>query len=158
MIEPCAGAQGQRTASVQDLAWIAGHWIGEMDGTIIEERWAEPLGGSMMGMFRLVKDGKARFLEFMTIDPGESGPVLKLRHFHPGLIAWEEKDKPLNLLLVGLAGREAIFELDDKSRPTKIIFRAEPPKGAAASLTIVLEKETGGTRTSQDFRYRRDTR
>jgi hypothetical protein len=138
-------------AGAGDLAWIAGDWRGEMDGGAIEERWAPPLGDSMMGMFRLVNGGKTKFLEFMTIERDGPALVLRLRHFSPGLIAWEEKDKPFTFRLVSRTGQEATFELDDKSTPTRLIYR----RGSDGEMTVVLVKEQGGKQTTESFRFRR---
>lgn len=56
-----AQATDPRTATLRDVAFIAGNWRGEMEGGVAEEDWKAPLGDNMMGMFRYVKDGKATF-------------------------------------------------------------------------------------------------
>ena len=40
------------------IEWLAGYWQGEAFGGITEELWTPPLGGSMMGSFKLVVDGE----------------------------------------------------------------------------------------------------
>jgi hypothetical protein len=76
-------------ATLADLQFIAGHGVGELDGGVIEEVWSAPRGDSMMGMFAFTKEGRARFYEFLLIERTASGPVLRLKHFNPGLIGWE---------------------------------------------------------------------
>ena len=80
-------------ATLADLAFIAGQWRGEMQGGITEENWSLAAGDSMMGVFRFVKNGKAVFYEMLLIEATPNGPVLRLKHFHPGLRGWEEKDE-----------------------------------------------------------------
>jgi hypothetical protein len=96
--------------SLSDLAWMAGSWQAEGPGPVSEEVWLPPAGDNMIGMWRLVADGKARVYEFLTLTQEAEGPVLRLRHFDRALVGWEEKDKPLVLPLVRQGAREASFE------------------------------------------------
>src|SRR5262245_29835909 len=50
-------------ARASDLAWLSGRWLGAGLGGTTEEVWAPPVGDQMIGMFRLVKDGKIVFSE-----------------------------------------------------------------------------------------------
>ena len=78
-------------ATVHDLAWLAGRWRGAGLGGVCEEAWSAPSGGAMMGMFRLIKDGKVVFYEFLTFAEHEGSLLLKLKHFNPDLTGWDEK-------------------------------------------------------------------
>lgn len=78
-------------ANVADMAWFAGTWTGTGLGGVTEETWSAPADGAMMGMFRLVKDGKVVFYEFLTLVEEAGSLVLKLKHFNPDLTGWEEK-------------------------------------------------------------------
>ena len=98
------------TISIDDMAWIAGNWNGEMMGGQFEETWNAPLGGEMMGMFKLASDGKVSFYEIMTIVPEENSYVLRLKHFSPGLVGWEEKDKSVEFPLLTTSSDEIRFD------------------------------------------------
>ena len=74
---------------INDYSWLVGTWKGDGFGGISEEIWSEPHNGTMMGMYRHIKDGELIFYEFLLLD--ESG--LRLKHFHPDLKGWEEKDE-----------------------------------------------------------------
>lgn len=63
----------------------------------------------MVGMFRLVKDGKAIFYELMTILEENNSLVMKLKHFSPDLNGWEEKNASQNFPLVKVGSNEALF-------------------------------------------------
>jgi len=78
-------------ATLQDMSWFAGAWTGAGLGGTCEEAWSQPAAGAMMGMFRLVKDGKVVFYEFLTLVEHEGSLLLKLKHFNPDLTGWEEK-------------------------------------------------------------------
>jgi len=58
-----------------DLAWMAGHWGGEVDGTRTEEVWLAPAGGFLLGMNRSApKSGRGEF-EFLRIEERADGIV-----------------------------------------------------------------------------------
>lgn len=136
-----------RAATLADVAFIAGRWRGEMDGGATEEWWSPASGDNMLGMFRYVKDGKAVFYELMSIERTEEGPVLRLRHFGPGLVAWEEKDGATSWPLVELSPGRAVFELPDGRK--RLVFH----RGGPAALTVSLDELRNGAWTSQPFAY-----
>jgi len=96
-------------ATLADMAWLIGRWKGTGLGGVSEEIWAEPVGGVMMGMYRLVINGKPSFYEFMHLSEEQGSLVLKLKHFNPDLTAWEEKDRFVAFPLVKLGEKEALF-------------------------------------------------
>lgn len=79
-------------AAIEDAAWLAGRWTGTGLGGQLEEVWSAPAGGQMVGHFRLLRDGKPVFYEFMLLDVAEGGLRMKLKHFNPDHTAWEDKE------------------------------------------------------------------
>jgi len=106
------GAPGP-AAQVEDMAWLAGHWMGEALGGTAEEIWSAPRGDAMMGMFRLVKDGETVFYELMTILAEDGSLVLRLKHFNADLTGWEEKDDTVDFPLVAVV--DGAFRFDGLS-------------------------------------------
>ena len=100
----------ESAASIEDFAWIAGHWSGEAMGGSFEETWNPPMGGEMLGMFKMVNNEKVSFYEILTIVPKGDSFVLRLKHFSPGLVGWEEKDEAEEFPLVSVSEKEACFE------------------------------------------------
>ncbi|MFY9610679.1 MAG: DUF6265 family protein [Blastocatellia bacterium] len=135
-------------ASLADLAFIAGQWRGELQGGITEENWSSAAGDNMMGVFRYVKDGKAVFYEMLLIETTSSGPVLRLKHFNPGLKGWEEKDEVHSYPLVELGRNRAVFERPDKQ--SRLIFH----RTSEAEMSIWLEQTRNGKPSAQEFKYR----
>ncbi|HEX2445685.1 MAG TPA: DUF6265 family protein, partial [Vicinamibacterales bacterium] len=82
-------------AAIADMAWLAGRWVGEALGGASEEIWSEPRAGAMMGMYRLVRDGKPIFYELLTIVEENGTLMLRLKHFNADLTGWEEKLKTI---------------------------------------------------------------
>jgi Domain of unknown function (DUF6265) len=97
-------------ATLADMAWLAGRWVGTALGGEAEEVWSPPKAGSMMGMYRLVRDGKPVFYEFQTLAEEGGSLVLRLKHFNPDLTGWEEKQKTVDFRLVAVGERIVQFE------------------------------------------------
>ena len=70
----------------ENIAWMAGDWIGDGFGGISYEHWSPPIAGIMIGTYRHVSAEKNNFFEFFTIAQKEDGNfVMKLRHFNPNI-------------------------------------------------------------------------
>ena len=98
------------TATVADMAWLAGRWTGTGLGGWTEEIWSPPAAGTMMGVFRLVQKDKPVFYEFMTIRETDRGLAMQLKHFNPDMTAWEEKEKFVEFLYAGAEGKRVYFQ------------------------------------------------
>lgn len=97
-------------ARIEDMAWLAGHWVGEGLGGVSEEVWSTPRGGAMMGAYRLVKDDEPAFYEMLTIMEEGGSLVFRLKHFDADLTAWEEKEETVDFPLVALEETAVHFE------------------------------------------------
>jgi hypothetical protein len=80
-------------ATIEDAAWLAGRWVGEGFGGQMEESWAPPIGGQMVGHFRYWRDGQPQFYEFLMMDVVDGGVRMRVKHFNPDMIGWEDKDE-----------------------------------------------------------------
>jgi hypothetical protein len=96
-------------ATLEAMRWLVGHWKGTGLGGVSEEIWSEPAGGVMMGMYRLVVNGKPSFYEFIHLAEENESLVMKLKHFNADLTAWEEKERFVTFPLVKLGANEAYF-------------------------------------------------
>jgi Domain of unknown function (DUF6265) len=102
--------ENQPKARVADLAWLEGTWAGTGLGGTVEETWSHPLGDNILGMFRLVKDGKVVFCELFAVIEVNGTLVAKVKHFDGKLVGWEEKDAAVNFPLVRLTPTEVNFD------------------------------------------------
>ena len=103
-------AVGSPEATLEDIAWISGHWQGEAFGGITEEIWSAPMGNSMMGAFKLLAEDKVQFYELETITEIDNTILLQLKHFHGDLKGWEEKDETVDFQLVKVSPNKVYFE------------------------------------------------
>ncbi|MFN1835662.1 DUF6265 family protein [Balneola sp. MJW-20] len=101
---------GSPSATLDDIAWMEGHWKGEAFGGIIEEIWSPPAAGSMMCSFRLIIDGKVSFYEIVTITEENGSLMLRLKHFDDDLKGWEEKDESIDFPLVKVSPGKIYFD------------------------------------------------
>lgn len=120
-------------ANLNDLSFMSGTWTVKHEWGDMEEFWGPPMGNCMISSYRCVKDGKVLFYEFVVIEQGDQVPVLKLRHFNPGSIGWEEKDAPMEYPLISLSNKTAVFQSLDKS--VRLTYQL-----LAGKLEIVLEE------------------
>ena len=97
-------------ATLQDVAWVQGHWKGEAFGGTVEEIWTPPLGGSMMCAFKLVVNDEVRFYEIVTITEEQETLMLRLKHFHKDLKGWEEKDETVDFPLIKVTPDKMFFD------------------------------------------------
>jgi hypothetical protein len=97
-------------AKIADIGWLQGHWIGKALGGDTEEMWMPPQHGVMVGMYRLIKDGKPVFYELLTFSEEGGSLVLNLKHFEPNLTSWEEKAESRKFALVATAPGVLYFE------------------------------------------------
>jgi Domain of unknown function (DUF6265) len=132
---------------VQDLAFISGHWQGGVTGGIFDEEWSPPSADSMMGMFRYMENGAVKFYEFMVIEATATGPMLRLRHFDPGLVGWEDKNAALSLPVSSFTDKQVVFSNADNS--VRLTYRRSSPD----TLTVILEHNAGGHKGRQEFDY-----
>ena len=132
--------------SIEDMSWIAGRWTGEAMGGQFEETWNPPMGDEMMGMFKLVNDGKVVFYELMTIVPKNESYVLRLKHFGDGLVGWEEKDKSVEFPLESVTSKEIKFKGLKFNRLSKF----------AKDMIIEVETKKEAKTESLIFKCKRD--
>ncbi|WP_428236034.1 DUF6265 family protein [Gracilimonas sp.] len=126
---------------IEDFSWLVGSWTGDGFGGISHETWAEPVNGTMMGMYRHINaDGDLVFYEFLLLD--ETG--LRLKHFHPDLTGWEEKDDMLTF--------EMISYTTDKIELKGLTFE----KKSDTEMTISLKMKRSDGIHTEIFNMKRD--
>lgn len=130
-----ASAGQSSSPTIEDFVWMAGHWRGEGFGGQVEEVWSRPLGGTMMGTFRLVQDEEVAFYEIMVLERDAEGVVLKVKHFSREFEAWEEKADAVSFRLERLDGHAATFKGLTIARD-----------GDSLEIKIRMRKKDGSTR------------
>jgi hypothetical protein len=97
-----AAGEAAPEATLEDVDWLVGDWLGTAFGQTFEEVWNPPSAGSMVGLFKLIGNEGVEFYELMllTVDAGTLS--LKVKHFNPDFTGWEEKAGFVDFRLVKL--------------------------------------------------------
>ncbi len=121
---------GQDKVSIDQFSWLSGHWIGDGFGGVSEEVWSEPRGGSMVGLYRHLKDNGEtnNFYEILTIYEDEGSIKLRLKHVNPDMTGWEEKDDFVNFPFVSIEEGKAVFK--------GLIYELTGPNTMQITLTL----------------------
>ncbi len=100
-------------ASVDDLAWMAGHWRAADGANVSEEGWFGPAGGLMLGLGRTVEDGAAVSFEYMRIEDGADAPVF---------VAQPNGGAPVRFALADAGETFAVFENPQNDYPQRVRY------------------------------------
>jgi len=131
-------------ASIDSLAWLAGHWSGTgIGGHPAFETYSPPGGGTIVGHFaQLESDGSIAFSEYVHIDETNGSLVYRLKHFNRDLTGWETKDEVVSFPLIAIEGDAAYFD--------GLTIRREGETGLVTAVTI---KRKDGSMAELVFRY-----
>jgi hypothetical protein len=148
---PVSGEPVPGKPKLSDLGWMQGAWHGEGLGGQIEEHWTAPSGGTMVGAFRLVSDGKSGVIEYLMITEEPERIVYRFKHFRPDYGTWE-KEQPLEFTLISATPDEAIFhsEVPDQHSPRRLTYRLS----GGDSLLVVVEGSDAGGQITEGFEAR----
>ncbi len=130
-------------ATLRDTEFLAGYWKGTGFGGTVEEQWSLPLAGSMVGTFRLVKDGKNVFYEIMELAEIAGSLTLKVKHFTPEFIAWEEKDKFTTFHLVTIRNSVLYFNgltIEKTEKGIRLYLRMKKKDGSVSEEVLDYAK------------------
>jgi hypothetical protein len=104
---------GSKGGSFADIEFIQGHWKATSpEGRSIEAVWLKPEGDNILGFMRMMKGGKADLYEILAYEKSEQGLISLVKHFKPGLLGMEEKDKQDRYNFMEASKGRAIFEKD----------------------------------------------
>ena len=131
-------------ASVSDFAWLAGEWEGEGLGAPVTESWSRPQAGQMAGHFVLVGEDGVSFYELMQIVPDGDSLTMRLRHFGPRLIGWEDN-----------SGKAVAFPLVAVEPGSWFFDGLTIRRSGADAMTVTVRMGENGNITEAPFVYRR---
>lgn len=104
-----AEGQSGEPATLADMAQLSGSWTGTGLGGVSEEIWSKPASGVMMGMYRLIKEDKPVFYEMLWAMEQNGTLIMRLKHFRPDLVGWEEKERTVDFRFVKKDGKRIYF-------------------------------------------------
>lgn len=125
---------------LEDLAWMAGHWVGSSSDVVTEELWTAPAGGVMLGIRRDVSQGRPAFFEYLRIEACTSGLVY---------VASPRGVGTTEFVLVRVGDTEVVFENRDHDFPQRIIYRR-----SGDLLMARVEGAVDGHQRSEQWEWR----
>lgn len=100
------------SASIEQLAWLAGSWVGSGMGSPVTETYSAPLGGRISGHFAMADEhGGIAFTELVDYVPQGPSLAYRVRHFNPDMSGWEDRTgKPVVFPLVAVEKDRWFFD------------------------------------------------
>ncbi len=129
-------------ATLADVAWLTGHWVGTGLGGDCDETWLPATDNAMPGIFRYHRGDTLVFSEYMMIEALHGSLTVKLKHFNRDLSPWEEKDRWTTFRLVKLDRQTAYFSGLTYHRDGDV-------------LLVRLAMRTDNGSTIEEFRFQR---
>lgn len=129
------------SATVDDLAWMAGQWSREDGGRWTEENWTSPRGGAMLGHSRSGAGETLREFEFLRIAADADG--VPTYYAQPGGRA------PVAFRLVRREGTSATFENAAHDYPQRIAYVRD-----GETMTATISAIDGSQAMAWTFRRR----
>jgi hypothetical protein len=137
-----AAVSGQRAATIEDLAGMAGCWERSTPNSVITEQWMKPAGNSMIGMGRTVRNGKTTGYEFMRLEARSDGIYF--------VALPRENAVETAFKLIRSTSGEFVFENPEHDFPQRVIYRIDGDR-----LSGRIEGNNKGKPMSIDFPYKR---
>lgn len=104
---------------LSEFAWLDGRWQGNWGPRVAEQVWLGPRAGEMPGLFRAAENDKTLVLELYSLLETPDGIELRLRHFTPSLVPWEQSSMSV-LKLASVDSKEAVFENSASGQPGRL--------------------------------------
>lgn len=141
-----ADAQAKQVnGSISDMKFIAGSWKAKTADRAIDAVWSSPSGESMVGYVRVMKDSQPVLYELFAFEQSDQGLVALVKHFKPGLLGMEEKDKCDRYTFLEAGDGRALFEKEGGL--VRVLYEKRPDK----QFAIVVGKQEEGKWIFKDF-------
>lgn len=114
-------------ARIDDLAWLAGAWVGDTGKSSVEERWSPPGGGAMLGTSRTISHarGSMRAFEYLRVVERDGGLVY---------VAQPNGGTATEFVLTQLHRQRAVFENPRHDSPQRIVYELADDGVLSASI------------------------
>jgi hypothetical protein len=97
-------------ASIDDVRWLEGYWIGKMPEGPVEQYYLAPAADQMPSFVRSLNDKGIVFYEISTFVARGGTIFIRLRHFTPDQIGWEDRSGPIERPLLAIEGGNLFFD------------------------------------------------
>jgi hypothetical protein len=126
-------------ATLAQLTWLTGNWVGGAGPVTFEERWTPPAGGAMLAISRTIKGDRMVAFEFLRIIERDGSLVY---------VAQPNGRPPTEFALTGIDAGSLTFENPQHDFPRMIRYAKR------ADDTLEARVSDGGAR-GETFVFRR---
>lgn len=134
-----------KTGAISDVRFIEGSWRATAGDRSIDAVWSSPAGENIVGYVRVMKEDKVVLYELFAFEQSPEGFIANVRHFNPGLIAREEKEKPDRYNFLEAGDGWALFEKQGDAVRVRYERRSED------AFAIVVGRQKEGEWVFNDF-------
>jgi hypothetical protein len=109
----CASpSPAKETHTVEQLAFMAGHWTRTTDGMLVEQVFLPPAAGTLVGLQRRTRDDETLVSYFFVVEQTAKGVVCRFKHFENDYTTYEDRNQtgPRTFTLVASSPGSATFE------------------------------------------------
>lgn len=103
-------ASPRPVAKLAVAGWLRGQYVGTGLNGDIELSFLPPRAGAMIGSFRLMRNERTEFSEHLQMIEVDGSLHLRVKHFTPEFVGWEDKDQYFTFRLVEVRDDELRFE------------------------------------------------
>lgn len=127
-------------ASLADVAWLEGRWIGDMPEGPVEHVILGPAFGHLPGFVRAVNADGVIFYEIWMIAEANGSLTNRVKHFSPQLAGWEAQDAYIDRPLVARDATHLYFDGATYARtgPDSFVVYFLNRNGAEEGETLVI--------------------
>ncbi|AIE87321.1 DUF6265 family protein [Fimbriimonas ginsengisoli] len=136
-------------ADLSEFAWLAGDWKSDGPGNEYEELWLPAKGGSMVGIFRLIVDGKLASISALNLQQDGKKVKMRLRGLTPELNPAGEK--PAVMVLVAKSKGSADFVNQFEGAQPHALHVTSP----GGRLHVAVESVKDGVPSQFELKFRR---
>src|SRR3990170_1643644 len=97
-------------ATLADVAWLEGRWIGQMPEGPVEHVILGPRFGHLPGFVRAVNRQGVIFYEIWVLAESQGSLTVRVKHFSPELAGWEAQEAYIDRLLVDRDASNLFFD------------------------------------------------
>ena len=126
---------------LDDVAFLAGHWMRAMGPERQEEQWLAPHAGTMMGVSRTADGDRTVFFEYLRIEKQGDAIVY--------LASPRGRDPPTPFTLVTSEPNKAVFENPSHDHPQRVSYWL-----VGGKLHAAIENLDGSKRSEWIFNRR----
>lgn len=125
-------------ATIDDLKWLGGAWLGPEGKSATEERWTPVRGGAMLGVSRTIRQDKMVAFEYLRIVQRDNSLVY---------VAQPGGKSPTEFALTEISANRAVFDNPRHDFPQRIVYEHSDGK-----LTASIGFINGGSPRKFEFK------